>query len=445
MIIFKYIRELLLYISITSFCSLVLADDTPVMRSLTSLEFEFNSINIIPKEGRRIRELCSDLMQATVEGAIVNLVGHADGVGSEQYNNSLSIERARAVQKFIINECNINRSSIVFSGVGEYQPLDSKHPLSSANRRVSIGLEGGRNGAPHPPSMSYLPLKPGPLAGAGEPGKQAPPGVGAPPGASTLPTVPMPTLTIPDTDASLSPPGTLTALYPEAGQQVREIASDPSTIPTPVPPPLTTPPLPDPSPTHLSVPAIEAWPANERPPAPIPARRTETPAERADPAHSSDVEVFAQQETKVMDSAKDSISEKLFGDLSWNMLVVSVLSILILICGVYIFMKIFSHAEKYARRYDPDDPRYGVQRTISLSLLDSSLQIIGLTFILPVLLVASVADKLTSEALTAVLGAIVGYIFGSASRAASTPELPPIAPPSLRQSAVEASSESSRA
>jgi hypothetical protein len=42
-----------------------------------------------------------------------------------------------------------------------------------------------------------------------------------------------------------------------------------------------------------------------------------------------------------------------------------------------------------------------------------SLQVLGLTFILPVLLIISVALKLPSEAITALLGAIIGYIFGS--------------------------------
>jgi hypothetical protein len=49
-----------------------------------------------------------------------------------------------------------------------------------------------------------------------------------------------------------------------------------------------------------------------------------------------------------------------------------------------------------------------------------ALQILGLTFLLPVILVTSVALQLKSEAVTALLGAIVGYIFGSSGVARSS-------------------------
>jgi hypothetical protein len=50
---------------------------------------------------------------------------------------------------------------------------------------------------------------------------------------------------------------------------------------------------------------------------------------------------------------------------------------------------------------------------------DHVLQIVGLTFILPVVMVISVAIDLESQAVTALLGAIIGSIFGSAAAAGS--------------------------
>jgi len=50
------------------------------------------------------------------------------------------------------------------------------------------------------------------------------------------------------------------------------------------------------------------------------------------------------------------------------------------------------------------------------SLRPYALQIVGLTFVLPVILVSAALLALDKEALTALLGAILGYIFGSVSR-----------------------------
>ncbi|WP_092025392.1 hypothetical protein [Bradyrhizobium sp. OK095] len=62
-----------------------------------------------------------------------------------------------------------------------------------------------------------------------------------------------------------------------------------------------------------------------------------------------------------------------------------------------------------------------------------TLQILGLTFILPTILIIAVATGLNAEAVTALLGSIIGYIFGSSRAAETAPPgqsaaLPPPAP-----------------
>ena len=54
-----------------------------------------------------------------------------------------------------------------------------------------------------------------------------------------------------------------------------------------------------------------------------------------------------------------------------------------------------------------------------------TLQILGLTFILPTILIIAVATGLEAEAVTALLGSIIGYIFGSSR---STDAAPPLVP-----------------
>jgi hypothetical protein len=58
-----------------------------------------------------------------------------------------------------------------------------------------------------------------------------------------------------------------------------------------------------------------------------------------------------------------------------------------------------------------------------------TLQILGLTFILPTILIIAVATNLKPEAVTALLGSIIGYIFGSARSADPAPPPAPAPAP----------------
>ena len=69
----------------------------------------------------------------------VTLTGHTDSIGTEQYNQLLSVRRAEAVRLFLLQQ-GIDRKMIRVLGVGEKRPAKSNAKPSGrkANRRVAI-------------------------------------------------------------------------------------------------------------------------------------------------------------------------------------------------------------------------------------------------------------------------------------------------------------------
>ena len=72
----------------------------------------------------------------------LTIVGHTDNVGSVQYNQKLSEERAHSVAQYLETK-RVNPVRMALSGRGEEQPVASNasEPGRQANRRVEIYVE----------------------------------------------------------------------------------------------------------------------------------------------------------------------------------------------------------------------------------------------------------------------------------------------------------------
>lgn len=77
---------------------------------------------------------------------VVIAVGHTDGVGSDEYNQKLSIRRAEAVKAYLVSK-GIEANRVYTEGKGKKQPVaDNKTAEGRAkNRRVEIEVVGTRN------------------------------------------------------------------------------------------------------------------------------------------------------------------------------------------------------------------------------------------------------------------------------------------------------------
>ena len=73
-------------------------------------------------------------------------VGHTDSIGTDAYNQRLSVRRAEAVKAYLVSK-GIEKNRVYTEGKGEKQPVaDNKTAEGRAkNRRVEIEVVGTRS------------------------------------------------------------------------------------------------------------------------------------------------------------------------------------------------------------------------------------------------------------------------------------------------------------
>ena len=106
--------------------------------------FDFDKA-VLKADGKaKIDDLTSKLKDINLE--VIIAVGHTDSVGSDAYNQKLSIRRAEAVKAYLVSK-GIETNRVYTEGKGEKQPVaDNKTSAGRAkNRRVEIEVVGTRN------------------------------------------------------------------------------------------------------------------------------------------------------------------------------------------------------------------------------------------------------------------------------------------------------------
>ncbi len=76
---------------------------------------------------------------------VIIAVGHTDSVGSDAYNQKLSVRRAEAVKAYLASK-GIEKNRIYTEGKGEKQPIADNQTKEgrAKNRRVEIEVVGTR-------------------------------------------------------------------------------------------------------------------------------------------------------------------------------------------------------------------------------------------------------------------------------------------------------------
>jgi OOP family OmpA-OmpF porin len=101
--------------------------------------FDFNK-SALKAEGRaKLDDLVGKIKGISLE------VGHTDSVGSDAYNQKLSVKRAESVKAYLVTK-GIEKNRVYTEGKGEKQPVaDNKTAEGRAkNRRVEIEVVGTR-------------------------------------------------------------------------------------------------------------------------------------------------------------------------------------------------------------------------------------------------------------------------------------------------------------
>ena len=113
-------------------------DDYDVKGEAT-VKFKVSSSTISKEDKEELKKLAENA--TSLNGYIVEVKGFADSSGSADMNDKLSEDRAKAVVRYLMRECNVPAWRIVAPGaMGEFQPAATNENAAgrAENRRVEI-------------------------------------------------------------------------------------------------------------------------------------------------------------------------------------------------------------------------------------------------------------------------------------------------------------------
>ena len=102
------------------------------------INFEFNSAELKQDALITLDSLADALKVQKLARLDFLIGGHTDAVGSDQYNDRLSEQRAHSVRQYLVERRGIEPHRLLEKGFGESRLLDPEHPTNGVNRRVQI-------------------------------------------------------------------------------------------------------------------------------------------------------------------------------------------------------------------------------------------------------------------------------------------------------------------
>ena len=105
--------------------------------------FDFNKSVLKPAAKAKLDDLVDKIKSINLE--VIIAVGHTDSVGSDEYNQKLSMRRSNAVKAYLISK-GVDKTRIYTEGKGEKQPVADNGTKEgrAKNRRVEIEVVGAR-------------------------------------------------------------------------------------------------------------------------------------------------------------------------------------------------------------------------------------------------------------------------------------------------------------
>jgi OOP family OmpA-OmpF porin len=105
--------------------------------------FDFDKSVLKPEGKAKLDDLVGKVRDINLE--VIIAVGHTDSVGTDAYNQRLSVRRAESVKAYLVSK-GIEKNRVYTEGKGEKQPVaDNKTAEGRAkNRRVEIEVVGTR-------------------------------------------------------------------------------------------------------------------------------------------------------------------------------------------------------------------------------------------------------------------------------------------------------------
>jgi len=147
--------------------------------SMPDVLFDFNKYTLKGEARERLSKVSGILL--AYPGLIVQVEGHTDNVGSDEYNQKLSEERADTVREFLVTQ-GVSSGNVTAQGFGKTQPVASNDsaPGRQLNRRVELVVNGSTIGnavnpaSPEGTAPGNFTVNPAPGASHREPATTAP-------------------------------------------------------------------------------------------------------------------------------------------------------------------------------------------------------------------------------------------------------------------------------
>jgi OOP family OmpA-OmpF porin len=122
------------------------AKPKPVAEKVTfaaDVLFDFDRAVIKPEGKSKLDDLASKVRGINLE--VIIAIGHADSIGSDEYNQRLSVRRAESVKAYMVSR-GVEPNRVYTEGKGEKQPVASNRTTDgrAKNRRTEIEVIGTR-------------------------------------------------------------------------------------------------------------------------------------------------------------------------------------------------------------------------------------------------------------------------------------------------------------
>jgi outer membrane protein OmpA-like peptidoglycan-associated protein len=102
-----------------------------------NIAFEYNSSELQPQASAQLKQLRSALTSDSLGKNRFMVAGHTDAKGSAQYNQQLSVRRAEAVKRYLV-ESGVDAARLQAVGYGSEHLAVPERPDDPVNRRVEI-------------------------------------------------------------------------------------------------------------------------------------------------------------------------------------------------------------------------------------------------------------------------------------------------------------------
>lgn len=155
--------------------------------NMSDVLFDFNKYTLKPDAREKLAKVSGILL--AYPDLKMQVEGYTDNIGSEEYNQKLSEERASTVKDYLISQ-GVQLNNITAQGYGKSHPIadNSTSAGRAQNRRVELVVSGNAIGVPE-----SAPGANGGTQPAGQPGtQQMPPAPGQPGGGQAPPPQPQP-------------------------------------------------------------------------------------------------------------------------------------------------------------------------------------------------------------------------------------------------------------